>query len=152
MWPNQPMSEDYSHLLNKFLKKNFSCMWVCKKEFRLLEGSWPSMVNNVENLCLLFHQENTKEIWWIFWNLPVVHWQTITFPFLRIPHIWSGQWNTTICQNMSYCFWMITWTKNVNNFQIAKVQSNRVLFSICLIFCQFHPGVTYKSVAYEKVV
>ena len=27
--------------------------------------------------------------------------------------------------------------------------SLRVLLSICLIFCQFHPGVGYKSVAYE---
>ena len=27
-----------------------------------------------------------------------------------------------LLQNMSYCFWMITWIKNVNNFQIAKVQ------------------------------
>ena len=31
--------------------------------------------------------------------------------------------------------WMITWIKNVNNFQIAKVQPQ---------------GVAYKSVAYKK--
>ena len=42
---------------------------------------------------------------------------------------------------------MIMWMKNVNNFQIVKVQ---VLLSICLIFCQFQPGVAYKSVAYKK--
>ena len=28
-----------------------------------------------------------------------------------------------IFQNMSYYFWMITWIKNVNNFQTAKVQA-----------------------------
>ena len=28
-----------------------------------------------------------------------------------------------IFYNMSYYFWMITWMKNVNNFQIAKVKS-----------------------------
>ena len=37
--------------------------------------------------------------------------------------------------------------KNVNNLQIAKIQ---VMLSICLIFCQFQPGVAYKSVAYKK--
>ena len=26
----------------------------------------------------------------------------------------------------------------------------RVLLSICLIFCQFQPGVAYKGVAYKK--
>ena len=35
---------------------------------------------------------------------------------------------------------MITWMKNLNNFQIAKVQPP----SICLIFCQFQPSVAYK--------
>ena len=44
---------------------------------------------------------------------------------------------------------MITWVKNVNNFQIAKVQSQGVI-SICLLFCQFQPGVAYKSAAYKK--
>ena len=28
--------------------------------------------------------------------------------------------------------------------------NHRVLLSICLIFCQFQPGVAYKSVAYKK--
>ena len=28
--------------------------------------------------------------------------------------------------------------------------SLRVLLSICLIFCQFQPGVAYKSIAYKK--
>ena len=53
--------------------------------------------------------------------------------------------------NMSYYFWMITWIKNVYNFQVAKVHS-QVVLSICLIFCQFQPGVAYKSVAYKKSV
>ena len=44
---------------------------------------------------------------------------------------------------------MITWMKNVNNFQKAKF-SLRVLFRICLILCQFQPGVAYKSAAYKK--
>ena len=39
--------------------------------------------------------------------------------------------------------------KNVNNFQIEKVQLQGLL-SIYLIFCQFQPGVAYKSVAYKK--
>ena len=35
------------------------------------------------------------------------------------------------------------------NFKKRKF-SLRVLLSICLIFCQFQPGVAYKSVAYKK--
>ena len=38
--------------------------------------------------------------------------------------------------------------KNVNNFQIAKVQPQGVAFAY--FFCQFQPGVAYKSVAYIK--
>ena len=53
---------------------------------------------------------------------------------------------------MPYYVWMITWMKNVNNFQKAKVQPQGVLFSICLIFCQAQPGVAYKSVTYKKRV
>ena len=41
-----------------------------------------------------------------------------------------------IFQNMSYYFWMITWMKNANNFQIKK-SSLRVLLGICLIVSQF---------------
>ena len=42
--------------------------------------------------------------------------------------------------------------KNVDNFQIEKIHPQIVL-SICLSFCQFQPGVTYKeSVAYKKSV
>ena len=37
---------------------------------------------------------------------------------------------------------------NVNNFQIAKVRPQGV--GICLIFCQFQPGVADNSVAYKK--
>ena len=40
---------------------------------------------------------------------------------------------------------MKMWMKKVNNFQIAKIQPH-------LIFCQFQPGVAYKSVAYRKSV
>ena len=41
--------------------------------------------------------------------------------------------------------------KKANNFQIAKVQSQDFEGSVfCLIFCQFQPGVAYKSVAYKK--
>ena len=39
--------------------------------------------------------------------------------------------------NMSYYFWMTTLMKNVNNFQIAKVQAQ---------------DFAYKSVAYKKSV
>ena len=38
--------------------------------------------------------------------------------------------------------------KNINHFQIAKVQP--LLVSYCLFFCQFQPGVSYKGVAYKK--
>ena len=31
-----------------------------------------------------------------------------------------------IFENMSHYFWMITWMKNVNNFQIAKVRPQGV--------------------------
>ena len=31
-----------------------------------------------------------------------------------------------IFQNMSYYFWMITWIKNVNNFEIGTVQPHGV--------------------------
>ena len=40
--------------------------------------------------------------------------------------------------------------KNVNIFQIAKVQPQSAL-SICLIFCHFLPAVADKSVAYSKM-
>ena len=39
--------------------------------------------------------------------------------------------------------------KNLNNLQIVKDQTQGVL-SICQIFCQFYPGVNYKSVAFKK--
>ena len=42
--------------------------------------------------------------------------------------------------------------KNVNNFQVVKVQPQGVA-SICLIFfCQFQPDVAYENVACEKNV
>ena len=39
--------------------------------------------------------------------------------------------------------------KNVNNFQIAKVQPQGVALHF-LICPKFEPGVAYKSVAYKK--
>ena len=62
--------------------------------------------------------------------------------FIVINHITS----------LSYYFWMITWVKKANNSQIAKVQPQSVLHSFCLIFCQFQPGVAYKSVVYKNKV
>ena len=44
---------------------------------------------------------------------------------------------------------MITWMKMWAIFKSQKF-SLRVLLSIRLIFCQFQPGVAYKSVAYKK--
>ena len=35
--------------------------------------------------------------------------------------------------------------KKVNNFQLVKVQPQRVLLSFCMIFWQFQPGVAYKK-------
>ena len=49
----------------------------------------------------------------------------------------------------SYYFWMITWMKNMDNFQIANFQPQGVT-QLLLIFFQFQPGVAYKSVAYKK--
>ena len=49
----------------------------------------------------------------------------------------------------SYYFWMITWMKNMNNFQIANFQPQSIT-QLLLIFFQFQPGVAYKSVAYKK--
>ena len=39
--------------------------------------------------------------------------------------------------------------KKSNNFEIAKVQ-RQVLLNLCSFFCQFQPGVAYKSAAYTK--
>ena len=41
--------------------------------------------------------------------------------------------------------------KKVNNFQVAKAQPQGVSYPL-LDFCQFQPGVAYKSVAYKKSV
>ena len=41
------------------------------------------------------------------------------------------------------------WMKNVNNFQIVKVQPQDNA-SHLLDFCQFLPGIAYKSVAHKK--
>ena len=45
-------------------------------------------------------------------------------------------------------FFIISWIKKANNFQIAIVRPQ--LLSFCLIFCQFQPGVVYKRVVYKK--
>ena len=42
--------------------------------------------------------------------------------------------------------------KKVNNFQITKVQPQGVAYSFLLTFCQFQPGVAYKSVDYKESV
>ena len=39
------------------------------------------------------------------------------------------------------------WMKKANNFQIAKVQP-RCCLAFAQFFCQFQPGVAYKSSAY----
>ena len=52
--------------------------------------------------------------------------------------------------NMSHCFCMIKFMKNVNTFQIAEIKPQKVLPDICLIF--FQPGVAYESVACKKRV
>ena len=68
-------------------------------------------------------------------------------PYLDTFHAESSYEYRHTCSfaHMSYCFWMITWMKNVNNFQIAKVQPRGVALH------QVQPGVAYKSVAYKKV-
>ena len=45
---------------------------------------------------------------------------------------------------------MISWMKNVNNFQIAKKFSLVLLLTICLIFWKFQPDVAYESVACKR--
>ena len=40
--------------------------------------------------------------------------------------------------------------KTVSNFQIAKVQPHGVTSHLLDFFCQFHPGIAYKSVANKK--
>ena len=46
---------------------------------------------------------------------------------------------------------MITLVKNVNNFQIAKVQPHGVCLAFASSFCQFQPAIASKSVAHEKM-
>ena len=41
--------------------------------------------------------------------------------------------------------------KNLNNFQIARAQSESVALHLLDCF-QSHPGVAYKSIAYKKSV
>ena len=60
------------------------------------------------------------------------------------------------------CFFIIIFNFITINHIISLTQKNlffghtcqkfnlRVLLSFCLIFCQFHPGVSYKSVAYKE--
>ena len=62
--------------------------------------------------------------------------------FIVINHI------SSLKQRHDY-FWIITWINKATNFQKQKF-SLRVLLRFCMIFCQFQPGVAYKSVAYIK--
>ena len=74
--------------------------------------------------------------------------------FIAINHITSLKWAHLFFIYFSEYFLFFLDNdvmKNVNNFQIAKVQP-RVLLSICLIFCQFQLGVGCKIVAYVKSV
>ena len=48
-----------------------------------------------------------------------------------------------IFQNMAYYFWIITWIKNVNNFQIATDHSPGIAEG-------YTSGVAYNRVAYKK--
>ena len=60
------------------------------------------------------------------------------------------------------CFFIIIFIFIIINLLISLTQKNlffghvrqkfslRVLLSFCLIFCQFQPGVVYKSVSYKK--
>ena len=43
--------------------------------------------------------------------------------------------------------WHLGCTKRVSNSKSSPV---KVLFSFCLVFCQFEAGVAYKKVGYEK--
>ena len=53
--------------------------------------------------------------------------------------------------SFSYYFSLITWLKNLNNFQMSKIQPHGVAYHL-LEFCQFQPGIACKSVAYKKPV
>ena len=69
---------------------------------------------------------------------PYIIFSSLTF--VVINHITLLKWRHLFFvhfQNISYCFWVITWTKKANNFQFAQVQ---------------HWGVAYKSIAYKKGV
>ena len=45
---------------------------------------------------------------------------------------------------------MITRMKYVSNFKMAKVRPRGTAYHLHDFFCQFQPGVAYKSVAYKK--
>ena len=49
-----------------------------------------------------------------------------------------------------HIIFIITSMKNVNNFQILKVQPHGVTWHLRDFFCQFQPGVAYKTVGYTK--
>ena len=55
---------------------------------------------------------------------------------------------------LGICSIIFGWQRVWRMWIILKYQkfSLRMLLSICLIFCQFQPGVAYKSVAYKKRV
>ena len=73
-----------------------------------------------------------------------------------------GLYMSNLCDLLCHChfyFHYIT-IKHIisliqNNFcfgHTCQKFSLRVLLSFCLIFCQFQPGVAYKSIAYKKGV
>ena len=93
------------------------------------------------------------------------------FIFFKINHNNVIKTNTLVFAHvleMSYYFWMITWMKKGNNFQIAKVQPQSVAqffnhllnFLPVSVWCGLRtkwlwlrvPLQSYKSVAYKKIV
>ena len=55
-----------------------------------------------------------------------------------------------IFQNMSCYCQILIWMKNVNSFRMSKVRPQGVAQHLLDFFCQFQPGVAYKSAAYKK--
>ena len=55
-----------------------------------------------------------------------------------------------IFQNMSYYFWMITWMKNLNNFQVAKVQPQVAAQQLLNFFASFSLALLIKVLLIKK--
>ena len=87
-----------------------------------------------ESLCFVFHFQ------------PYFH---------RMNHITS--WKQTRLLFVHFLEYLLLFLEdNVDKKKLIIFKSQkfsvRVLRSFCLIFCQFQPGATYKSVAYKKSV